>query len=565
MKKRNKIIALLLAMTMCGTALVGCGSDPKSSESTDAVSTETVTNSETSVATEPVATEPLKNADVYPLNCDKTFEVVTSGSLFTESDSIIVTERMEEATGVSIKWESMTTEQLQLMLTGKDFPDAIFMFSGGMDKATAYEYGQGGFLVNFMDYLDIMPNFSALIEAYPEALEVAQNEDGSVYLLPVFSTTNTVGNNTLYYRTDMMKEIGWENPPATTDEFIEYIKALQEHYGATDKEYIAFNPYRLQQMTWKNKMMVNYFFASFGELVLTDITIDSKENVVLGAATEQYKHYLEFMNEVWNSGAFNTNIYTQDEAASQALNAGNHVGVTAAHTGLTLANFESGNFDLDVMPALTSEYWDTPHWYQSSGANAVSKTCVLSTSCEDIETMVKWFDAWYAPADDPLNEEGTMWGITPWMGEIGVDFAFDDETMVYTELEHEGVEKGKFLATQSFSGCVYNGYENGRFPYSADKNTNTGVKGNGTTRNLWPYAETPTDIAGLTLTQDEQDIYNDAYADIDGYITEMTAKFITGELNIEESWNKYLTDLDKMGLTDVIKVYQDAYNRSKAE
>ena len=68
----------------------------------------------------------------------------------------------------------------------------------------------------------------------------------------------------------------------------------------------------------------------------------------------------------------------------------------------------------------------------------------------------------------------------------------------------------------------------------------------------------------MTLTQDEQDIYNDAYADIDGYITEMTAKFITGELNIEENWDKYLTDLDKMGLTDVIKVYQDAYNRSKA-
>lgn len=562
MKKRNKLLALLLAVIMSCSVFTGCQSnDPKETTSADKT---TIADATTDGGTTEAPTEApvLKNADIYPLKSDLTFQVITSGSLFNEAEQTIVTERMEKATGVSIDWVSMTYDQLQLTLTGKDLPDAIFMFSGGLDKAKAYEYGDGGLLVNFMDYLDMMPNLSRLIESNPEVLEAVQNEDGSMYLLPRLSTSNTGANNLIYYRTDMMKEIGWEKAPSTTDEFIEYIKALQKHYGANDPDYIAFNPYRVAQMTWKNKMMVNYFFASFGELVLTDLTVDSKDKVVFGAATEQYKHFLEFMRKCWESGAMNTNIYTQDEAASQALNAGNHVGVTAAHTGLSVKNFASGNFDLEVMAPLTSEYWDTPHWYQASGAS-VSKTCVLSAKCQDIETMVKWFDAWYAPADDPLNKEGTLWGITPWLGEIGVDFELNKDTMIYTELEHDGIEKGKFLATQSFGGAIYNGYENGRFPYSMDKNTNTGVKGHGTVKNLWPYAETPADIAGLTLTQDEQDVYNDAYADIDGYITEMTAKFITGALSIEEKWDEYLAELDKMGLDDVIKVYQAAYDRSK--
>ena len=65
------------------------------------------------------------------------------------------------------------------------------------------------------------------------------------------------------------------------------------------------------------------------------------------------------------------------------------------------------------------------------------------------------------------------------------------------------------------------------------------------------------------MTQDESDIYNDAWADIDTYINESTAKFITGEWSIEQSWDSYVAELEKMGLKDVVDVYQAAYDRTK--
>ena len=547
----KKILALVLALAMI-MSLAACGSAPEEPKATEPAPVETQP-----APTEPVVQEPQTNAERYPLQSDKSFDIVAGSDIFGDDGETVITAAMEKATGVDIDWSFLTAEQIQLALTGKDLPDAIFLYASILDKATMYEYGQGGYFVNFMDYLDIMPNFSAVIEANPEALKVVQNEDGSVYCLPTLTVTSTGFNNLLFYRTDMMKEIGWEKAPATTDEFIQFVTELQAHYGANDPEFIAVNAYAANRMGWSTKRIMSYFFSAFGELLLTEMTVDSNGKVVLGAATEQYKHLLEFMNELWETGAFNTNIYSQEATASQALAAGNHVAIVTDHNGHT----PEGYANMSVLAPLTSEYYTTQHWYKAPSCSW-GRINAISTQCEDIETMVKWFDAWYAPATDPLNDEGTLYGITPWLGEIGVDHVLDDATGIYTELEHEGIEMGKFLASESFQTALYSGYEGGLFPYSSAPVNGVGVKGQGTINNLWPYAETPFDLTTLVLTQDETDTYNDVWTDINAYITESTAKFISGEADIETGWDGYVEDLEKMGLQDIIDVYQAAYDRA---
>ena len=550
----KKILALILALTMI-LSMAACGaSNTDEPKATDPAPVETTANK----PTEPVVQEPKTNAERYPLKSDKTFDIVAGNDIFGDDGATLVTDAMQKATGVDVDWSYMTAEQIQLALTGKDLPDAIFLYASIMDKATMYEYGQGGYFVNFMDYLDIMPNFSAVIKANPEALKVVQNEDGSVYCLPTLTVTSTGFNNLLFYRTDMMKEIGWEKAPATTDEFIQFVTELQAHYGANDPEFIAVNAYAANRMGWSTKRIMSYFFPSFGELLLTEMTVDSNGKVVLGAATEQYKHLMEFMNELWESGAFNTNIYSQEATASQALAAGNHVAIVTDHNGHTA----DGYANMSVLAPLTSEYQTTPHWYKAPSCSW-GRINAISTQCEDIETMVKWFDAWYAPATDPLNAEGTLYGITPWLGEIGVDHSLDDATGIYAELAHEGIEMGKFLASESFQTALYSGYEGGLFPYSSAPVNGVGVKGQGTINNLWPYAETPFDLTTLVLTQDETDTYNDAWTDINAYIAETTAKFISGETDVETGWDAYIKDLEKMGLQELLDVYQGAYDRAQ--
>lgn len=559
----KKALALLLALIMV-LSLAACVSEPDPTTEPTNEPTTAPTNPGTNPTTEPT-TEPteapvLKNVDIYPLNSDKVFTVVTTNCAALESnESTIITQRIEEATGVKIDWTHMTKDQLSLAINSNEIPDALFLAASTLNKGSIYEYGTQGVFVNFMDYLDIMPNLKRIFDTDPSALAAVQNEDGSVYVLPQHTVSNTGANNLIYYRTDVLEAIGWDKAPATTDEFIQFCKELQAHYGATDPDFIAYNAYAPNIFKWNSAWGPQYFFASFGELVVQDFQVNSEGEVVLGAATEQFRHYLEFMRELWTSGAFNTNIYTQDATESQGMNAGNHVAISGRNNGFSAGQFASGNLELDVMAPLTSEYWDTQHWYLKAAWGLGN--CMLSAECEDIETMCKWFDAFYAPVDDPLNEEGTLFGGMSFFGKIGTDVALDEETMVYTVLEHEGFETATFLAQQGFSQSLFNGWMDG-FKYSQDPNTTVGVKAQGTVKNLWPYAETPVVRNDLALDQDGTDVYNEKWPDIDTYIGNMTSKFITGELEINDAnWNEYISELEKMGLSEVLEVYQDAYER----
>ena len=62
------------------------------------------------------------------------------------------------------------------------------------------------------------------------------------------------------------------------------------------------------------------------------------------------------------------------------------------------------------------------------------------------------------------------------------------------------------------------------------------------------------------LDEDDQDTFDDLWADMEKHISEMHAKFITGQEDIETGWDAYLTDLERMGLEEILEIYQDAYD-----
>ena len=65
------------------------------------------------------------------------------------------------------------------------------------------------------------------------------------------------------------------------------------------------------------------------------------------------------------------------------------------------------------------------------------------------------------------------------------------------------------------------------------------------------------------MTQDQHNAAVGAESDIGGYIAEMQMKFITGEEPLT-NFDNYLDTLKKMGIEDLIAVYQDAYDRYQA-
>ncbi len=64
----------------------------------------------------------------------------------------------------------------------------------------------------------------------------------------------------------------------------------------------------------------------------------------------------------------------------------------------------------------------------------------------------------------------------------------------------------------------------------------------------------------VKFTAEEQDKIVSSI-DLDSYVSEMEARFIIGEASINDQWDTYLANLNRMGLEDMSKVRQDAYDR----
>ena len=76
-----------------------------------------------------------------------------------------------------------------------------------------------------------------------------------------------------------------------------------------------------------------------------------------------------------------------------------------------------------------------------------------------------------------------------------------------------------------------------------------------------PYAVPVLRPESLPLTEDEHDVYTDAWTDINKYVMEFQAAVLTGEKNVETEWDTFIANLNEMGLQDVIDVYQAALER----
>lgn len=548
--KIKKMLALLMAFVMCIGMFAGCATeipDPTG---------ENLDEGNGNVGPVIDDQDAKANADVYPLDSDKVFTIATKTQDMNER---YFAQLWNEVTGVEVEYVVWDSEQVKLALAGKTLPDAFFATTD-INKATAYEYGSAGYFVNFMDYLQYMPNFRKAMEEYPDTMAFIQNEDGSVYCLPRLGTTATT-HNVMYVRMDMLKEVGWDDVPKTTDDFLNCLQALQAHYGADMPDFLAFDGYKSSYMAWNGTAILAFFFPSFGELLQTGITVTADgEQVVLGAATEQYKHLLEFMREIYNSGTFSKDIYTKDGNSSKVLALENKVAISPYMSFLTGENFASGDIrDLSVLEPLTSEYYNEQHYYARSNYTWHSALINASLPEEDIITLVRWFDSFYAVEENPLNDDGSVWGISAWLGKHSIDWVKDEANNSYEVKPHDGFDSSSnWVNTQGSGTQLYLG----EFMYIEQSGTGLMIKGEGTVAELWPHAKKPAyEISMLTLTEDESNIYKDNWTDLNKYIGEETAKFITGDRDIATEWDAYVSELYAMGLQDVLDVYQAAYDR----
>lgn len=550
----KKLLALLLALVLCVGTLAACSSEPQETTQSTVKATDGTTAA-TEGTTENNEPAELRNTDIYPLSSEHTFTLATARP---DPEATVNWGLVLDTVGIDYEWRITAAEQTSLLFVDeKSMPD-IFWYTSGMSNDQIKDYGKAGLLVNLREYLDIMPNLSAAIEKYPNLLDIVVDENGDFYQLPGYKYELAGASAFFYIRTDHTKAAGWEELPTTVEDFLLMCEDLKNHFSDVEGYYpmLANNENSFKY----NNTNSQFLFPAFGELMQPGIgTNDDFTKIEVGFATEQFKRYITFMNTLYENGYLDPDCFN---CASTETKARTNEGLCTMHphaTQLTVDNFPSGNLDFQAMPSMTSQYQSQARWPMMDLIK--SWQIMISTTCPDIETAVKVLDACFASTDNRLNEEGTVWAESLWLGELGVDFTYDDVANTYEILPHEGFDSSSaWLAVAGPGNTPFM-----EWPYYENSGTGLMVKCQSFLDIQMPVAVDVFYTNHLILTEEERDIYSDAWIDIDTYVTEMNAAWITGQKDIETEWDNYIDKLYDMGLQDVIDVYQAALDRYNAK
>lgn len=562
MKKRFIfLLAVLLLLSACAPATPEETAVPPSTETTAApVETTAAPVETTQVPTQPPV---LKNVDRYPLETDAVLTAVTGWEHVNLSYGIYAENwhLFETITGIDVQWQYVDKTQIHALCDAEALPDLFFQTSG-LSLTDIQKMGAAGKLVDFSEHLEQMPNLTARLEEHPLLFSTVADPEGHVYTLPQIQQTPDRMQSCVYIRTDLTERIGWKELPTTIESFLHMCKDLQAAYGGQEGFYAVTGGSSIA-FTY-NGIFSDFFFPAFGELMLAEIIPNPEgTQVVAGFSTEQYKQYLRFLQELYKAGCLDTESFNGDANAGRRRLVYDLAAIGTSGTILEQAIYDLPGADFRHLPAMGSEQFGTqPRWAKPNIYMAGSY--MVSADCGDLEAALAFLDALYADETDPLNEEGTVWGVSIWLGEIGRNITVDEVKGTY---EIHGDPKYD-MSTWSSNWLRVWGSGSGpylKWGYSDAHQPSMRKKMEAYREYLKPVSVDVLYSNMLPLTIQEQLLRDELLPGIESYVNEMSRAFVNGQADLDTQWEEYLAKLDQLGLGQLLEVYQAALERSQKE
>ncbi len=562
---------LLLIIILSTSMLLSCGTTPTVETTTAAATTAAATTAAatTEAATTAAATEATTTeaAAATPAKVELTFLVPTRvfiQDMATNDETMF----MEEQTGVHVTWQSIpqqgAEEKLAIIMASQDLPDVFF--SCPISNAMLAKYGVDEQI--FMPLDDLIDanavNLKAAASKSPGGLDVLRQIDGKLYSLPTFDTCQHCEQSTKVWMYDPFVQQLGVTYPTTTDEFYAYLKKVQstDLNGNGKKDEIAFAG---AASGWHNRvdefLMNSFLYYDYGAngFFLKDGKIDSSLD------KPEYREGLKFLKKLYDEKLMYEASLTQDSPALVKLVEGSELPQVAVATGGWVGMFANfggdrakGFHPLAPLKGPTG-FVTTPNFPSLPWQGAY----VLSNKCVDPVAAIKYADLQY-------TKRVTLWGRAGGDkdnfyrdGKAG-EKDFYGKDAVWAPLKawndtepqnHSWISLGvwdytELRASQTVKeGMDYWGKEG--LEYMLFKETVDKYK-----PVMLDYSIPP-----RTFTVDEAEEVATLETQFKTFFDSSNFNFITGETKLDADWDKYISDLQKSGLTRLKELYQTAYDR----
>lgn len=536
MKKNFKSLAALGVVAAISLSMfAGCSNAGKESEPTAGVS----------------STAENFNATGFPIvneTVTKKF-MIRKPTHIGDPSKMLTLQEYEKKTNVKIEWDVVSSdgfqERVNLVMASNSMPDAILKGVPDITKTSA-----DGSIVDISGLIDqYSTGLKSLFESYPEAKAASLSPDGKIYSIPNINSLapNKTDHKNMWINKKWLDNLGLE-VPKTLDEFVNVLKAFRDKDANGNGDPNDEIPYVVEYSGGDHMARTNIFSGLWGiysNMGYPNARI-TDHKVEIYSTSDKFKEVLQFMNMLYKEKLLDNSIYTQtSDVALSKFNSDR-----SGSFGLSsddLWNKYSDDYIALAPPANSNG--DTP--VIGLGSTYAGPSMVITKADKTPEITLRWIDYFY-------TEEGANFigGLTDEL--VGKTCQkLPDGSFDYTD-EMLKSEKGVSMALGAV--CPLPG---GGFPYWRNENNSNFVYSKKVKESVpvyESYYQKDPAYAYPVFTVDENEKVNDIRRDLDVYLRECEAKFITGELSFDK-WDEYVKTCEKMKIKDLESYFQSAYNR----
>ncbi|MCT1904285.1 extracellular solute-binding protein [Oceanobacillus sojae] len=498
------------------------------------------------------------NTEGMPIVDDTVELEIFAGKAATTADDwndVLLLNEYEEMTNMDITWNMVPADGLEekrnLALASGDLPDVFY--AANLPVSDVQKYGGQGTFIPLNDLIEeYAPNIKKVLDENPDIRKGITFPDGNIYSIPtVYSpdfSSLLIGAKG-WVNGDWLEQLDMDNPE-TTDEFYEYLKAVKE----TDLNGNGKNDEIPLSSVAEMSRIIHWISGAFGVQnrgqlhTLIDSDPDSGD-LRFYPIDDQYKEMLTYLNKLYEEELIEQNIYSLEVDQHLANAADDLYGAVQFYNPMELYGNEVGG---QFIPGNALEGPDGTKMYTGITSPVLSLGNFLITSeNENPEAALRWIDYFW-------SEEGQK------MFFMGIEGVTYEETEEGPKLTEEITDNPDGLTlTQALAEYIIN--PGGNHPviitddfFTGSENAPTDVEA---AEQLEPYLIEEIWPA-FTYTAEENDRIAVLETDLQKYVEEMQAGFITGENDFSE-WDAYVETVKNMGYDEYMEIQQAAYERYK--
>lgn len=536
MKKKNlkKGMCVVLAVSMSAAMMTGCGREKSAEKATKNAGGETV-------PTYTIAT--VRWTDTWPTD-------------FLESG---IMKELEEKHGINIEWQiyynSDWAEQKSLILASGDLPDA---FLGSISlNATDVAQNKSSFL-ELTDYIkeDTMPNLVQAFEKDPELKAIATDRDGKIYSLPKkLPLRPKVCGNLLYINKEWLDNLGLEVPKTYKElETVleKFITEDADKDGDPNNE-IGFSNSASTALLSGDLRTILSPFGTMVSRADNYMGLNGEGKPVFMPIEDNYKEAVKWMHELWEKGILDSEYFTQDSSmftSKKQAEGGSKVGLIHGWT----ADAEAGVNASQFIPLEALEGYDGNHYVENASnfLDISDRELLITKGCEEPEKLLAWADDFY----DDLASLQTFYGS------VSDGCVTDNGDGTY---DVKAPEDGSSLDTSAWSNSLRDfgpKYMSPEFEENIHipEDQGDGIKLKEDELNA-KYVTTDKNVGFpmVQYTDEELTQLTTLGTDIYKFCEAQYAHWVV-DGGIEEEWDSYLKQLKDMGVEELVKIHETAYN-----